>query len=163
MNPLRGEEFREDLASCAALTLGIADNGSGYSYRKPCDQCLRITKIISVILVFLSLWAIIIIGILGATQTLSSATMGWTLLGLGSGILVANLLIGIESRKWVLLTFSAFAATFITLGALGGAGILSASQVGIGTLSTFPAAIPLFAMTGCCLGREENQKRFLRR
>lgn len=149
----------DNLSSCLALTFGFPKDGAvRYGYKDPCEKCLEITKIVAIPLVFLALWAISIVAILGVTQTLSTTTMGWTMLGLGSGILVANLLIGIKSRKWVLMSFSAFAATFIVLGALGGAGVLSASQVGIGTLSTFPASIPLFALTGCCLSRQEEQE-----
>jgi hypothetical protein len=105
----------------------------------------------------LSSLALFIIGCIGAAGILPGSTMGWLVIGLGSGSFLLQLAGGrLQERKGALLVVAVITLVFIILAALGVAGILSGAQVGWGVVGTclVPAGVACVATCGalCCVG-----------
>lgn len=87
--------------------------------------------------VVLTSLAILIIGSLGMAGILPGSTAGWTILGTAAGGCALRFCLGnLSERRFYLITCTLVAMTFVVLGALGGAGILSATQMGWGIVGT---------------------------
>ncbi|MCH9628200.1 MAG: hypothetical protein S4CHLAM2_18550 [Chlamydiales bacterium] len=89
--------------------------------------------------------ALFMIGCIGASGAFpGSMSIGWAAVGGGAGLAVLSVCAGnLRGRKLKVLTSALMAATLITVGALGGAGILSATQVGWALIGTVLVSIPL--------------------
>lgn len=84
--------------------------------------------------------AIVIIGALAVSGVLTGPALGWSVCGLGGFSFAAHLM----SNKWKESDFTRSAlaaATFVALGALGAAGVLSGCQVGMVVLGTTIASV----------------------
>lgn len=94
--------------------------------------------------------ALFIIGILAATGGMSAAAAGWSAVGLGGGALFAQLLGGdLKKRKVDLILAAICAAGLITVGALGGTGVLTGAQLGYSLIGI----IGVNAIFWCCCCR----------
>lgn len=107
---------------------------------KPGPKCCSLYT-----LAVISATAVFIIGCIGAAGAFPSGpTMGWTTMGLSGVVLLSFLAIGeLQKRKFEVIVVSLLYVTYMVLGVLGGAGVLSATQVGWGVLGTMFVAIPL--------------------
>lgn len=86
----------------------------------------------------------LVIGVLGMSGVLSSTTAGWVILGLGAGGGIMRISLGnLSGRRIYLIATTLVALAFVVLGALGGTGILSATQLGWGIIGTSLAS-PIF-------------------
>jgi|GEM_PF-3470742 len=88
--------------------------------------------------------ALLIIACLAAAGKFPTPKLGWTVIGLGSALLIPDLIFAsqLKNKKVSFWVFAAIAA-YITLGALGGIGIISAKQVGHGLLGTIGVSLVL--------------------
>ncbi len=82
--------------------------------------------------------ALFVIGCIGAAGVFPGSTIGWTTIGLGGGAFALTL--AMRCRKFFLIIATTAFASFVTLGALGAAGILSGTQIGWGVVGTSLAA-----------------------
>lgn len=97
--------------------------------------------------------ALFIIACIGAAGILPGSTMGWAAVGLGGGMLAFNLAAGnLKNRKTQVITIALLAISYITVGGLGAAGILSGTQVGWGVIGSALAVGPIMCYVGCCKG-----------
>ena len=88
--------------------------------------------------------ALFIIGCIGAAGAFPPASMGWVTIGLAGGSFALYLAAGnLKDRKFDVIVLALMTAAYVTVGALGAAGILSVTQVGWGIIGTMLAAIPL--------------------
>ena len=78
--------------------------------------------------------------------------------GLAGGGFALNLSLGnLEKRKFELITGALMAAVLITVGALGGTGLLSTTQVGWGIIGTRLASVPMSYVSDCLKKRHIEQ------
>ncbi len=93
----------------------------------------------------MTILALFIIGCIGASGAFpTSMSIGWTAVGAGAGLAVLSVCArNLGSRKLKVLTSALMAATLITVGALGGVGLLSSAQVGWAVVGTVLVSIPL--------------------
>lgn len=88
--------------------------------------------------------ALFIIGCVGAAGAFPGSTIGWVTIGLGGGSYALSLSLGnLQKRKFDVITGGLVATALVVVGALGGAGILTAQQVGWGIVGTTLANIPI--------------------
>lgn len=111
--------------------------------------------------------ALFIIGCMGFAGALPPSATGWVTLGLASSAFAFNMLSGyLEKPKFMksvttleLIPQGFVTAALLTLGSLGGAGILSATQVGGGVVGTLIIGTILVQGVRCFWGLEENRLR----
>ncbi len=128
----------------------------GYLRQGPCcSATLSLSEI--------AILALFIIGCIGASGAFpGSMSIGWTAVGVGSGLAVLSVCAGnLRGRKLKVLTSALMAATLITVGALGGAGILSATQVSWAIVGTVLVSIPI--RYGICRYHSRADAQLMRR
>jgi len=104
--------------------------------------------------------ALFIIGCIGAAGAFPGSSIGWVAVGLGGGGFALSLAAGnLKKRKLDLIPAAIIAAIVVTIGALGGAGVLSATQVGWGIVGTTLAAGPIFCCFSCAKQLQLQQQR----
>ncbi len=76
-------------------------------------------------------FALFVIACMAAAGTFPGATAGWVAVGIGAGGFVLNLISGnLKERKWEIITTALATALLVTIGALGGTGVIAAHHVG---------------------------------
>jgi hypothetical protein len=99
---------------------------------------------------FIASMALFIIGCVGAAGAFPGSAIGWTTVGLAGGGFALSIAAGnFKLRKFDLIISGLMTAALVTIGAFGGAGILSATQVGWGIIGTSLAAMPLGCIVNC--------------
>jgi hypothetical protein len=99
-----------------------------------------------------------IIGCVGAAGAFPGSAIGWVTVGLAGGGFALNLAVGnLEKRKVELIVGALVAAVLITVGALGGTGLLSTIQVGWGIIGASLASLPVSCVAACLKGRHIEQ------
>ncbi len=82
----------------------------------------------------------------------SSTTLGWTMIGLGAGIvLFQTTTVHPKERKFQNIVAGITAAVLILVGVCGGAGVLSTHQLGIAALTTSIVGVGAFNLGYCGL------------
>lgn len=101
---------------------------------------------------------LLIIGCVAAAGAFPGASLPWVTVGLAGGGFLLTLAYGkFSDRKFELISRALMAAAFITIGALGGAGILSTAGVAYGIIGTTLALIP---MAGINWAYEKRRQKF---
>lgn len=95
--------------------------------------------------------ALFVIGCMGAAGTFPGAAIGWVTVGLGGGAFLFNLAStdDFKRRKLDLIAAAVMAAILVTVGTLGGMGMLSTAQVGWGIVGTGLAFMPVNCVISC--------------
>lgn len=120
-----------DILDCVDGSLGKLP---GLAWGRASDEVSFIPAVVLTALVALTT---LIVGSLGMAGILPGTTVGWVVLGLGAGGAITRFCLGaLSNRRIYLVATTLVALTFATLGALGGMGILSATQLGWGILGT---------------------------
>lgn len=103
--------------------------------------------------------ALFIIGCMGAAGTFPGSSIGWVTVALAGGGFALNLTLGnFKQRKFELIISGLVAATFVTVGVLGGVGTLSTSQVGWAIIGTGLIGTPLNYLVGRLKRRQIQQQ-----
>lgn len=134
---------------------GVPDEG--YQRVKPCLGSVGCTTPTSIAAEKISLFVmslpILIVLILGATGVMSATTMGWTVAGLaGAGFLIQLAGGDWKNRAVSLILSAAFASLMVTLGCLGGTGVLAGSGLITGLFVSHFVASAVFMMLKVCIG-----------
>ncbi len=83
------------------------------------------------ILIRVMLTALFVFGCVAAGGVLSPAAAGWTAVGIGGAAFLVQLAGGnLQNRKADLIVGGLFATALVTIGSLGGVGMLAGAQVG---------------------------------
>ncbi|MCH9627571.1 MAG: hypothetical protein S4CHLAM2_12120 [Chlamydiales bacterium] len=129
------------------------NQSKGYVDREGRYTCAGKTNI----LVRVMLTALFVFGCVAAGGVLSPAAAGWTAVGGGGAALLMQLAGGnLRNRKADLIVGGLFAISLITVGSLGGAGILTGAQVGYCLIGILAGEALLY----CCAWRcYEESKR----
>jgi hypothetical protein len=147
------QEFKMSI-SCDAIKTQFKEKleEAGYELGPRCYATVGVSVIASC--------ALFIIGCIGAAGILPGSLIGWTAVGLGgAGFLLSLSLGNFEKRKVELITGALLAAVYVTVGALGATGILSATQVGWGIIGSSLAAMPVMGVaTYLQRKRRQNQE-----
>lgn len=109
--------------------------------------------------------ALFIIGCVGAAGAFPGSAIGWVTVGLAGGRFALQLAMGnFKQRKIDLIVSGLLAAVLVTVGTLGGMGVLSATQVGWGIIGTALAFVPLRCTTSCFkqyqIAQQSAQRRY---
>jgi len=101
--------------------------------------------------------ALFVIGIVAATGAMSATAAGWTAVGLGGAALAIQFCGGnLKNRKVDLILAAVVAATIITMGALGGAGVLTGAQVGYSLIGIIGTQAIFYLC--CCRAHAKHQE-----
>lgn len=104
--------------------------------------------------------ALLAIGCLAASGILSATVAGWTAVGLGGGALTAEFIGGrVCSRMISILISSLFVVSIITIGALGGVGVLTSAHVGYALIGSIATQFVFYS----CFGRAYAYHQVLRK
>jgi hypothetical protein len=89
--------------------------------------------------------ALFIIGCIGAAGAFPGSSIGWVTVGLAGGTFILTNLASnkFKERKFELISSALITAILVTVGVLGGVGILSSTQVGWGIVGTTLASMPV--------------------
>lgn len=113
-------------------------------YKRVSECCATMASVTMVALTVITAFSLYIIGCVGVSGALSGSTMGWITVGLGGQIVAVNLVYGnLKTHKFHSIGLGLMASALVTVGALGAAGILSATQVGWGMVGTLLSATPM--------------------
>src|SRR5262249_29484339 len=120
----------------------------GQLYKESYDRMLGNTTLCSKSVNLLGnaiLFALFVIGCIGAAGAFPSAALGWTIVGLGVSYMVVKLLGGnCRNRAIDLVIATAITSLLLMFGTLGGVGVLSGTVVGSVLIASM-SAIPLLA------------------
>src|ERR1700722_19660073 len=83
----------------------------------------------------IAIFALFVIGCMGAAGTFPGSAIGWITVGISGGGFLLSLGLGkFKKRKFQLIILALITAVMVTVGTLGGTGVLSTAQVGWGII-----------------------------
>jgi len=130
-------------------TYGTSSHYRSTRVQNPIQKCS-----LSFSITLLTTLALFIIAATAAAGKFPTPKLGWTVIGLGSALLISDLIVASESEnKRDAFLALVIGVAYITLGALGGAGIINGRQVGQGILGTMGAVLLLSV---CCCPRQQG-------
>ena len=109
----------------------------GYECSPKCCAAMSLSIITSI--------SLFIIGCIGAAGAFPGSSIGWVTVGLAGGTFILTNLASnkFKERIFELISSALITAILVTVGVLGGVGILSSTQVGWGIVGTSLASMPV--------------------
>ncbi len=143
MNNVHANSGTDDLLEAQWSAVSDALKVQGYN---PGSRCCLFTS--ASVVTGLALFVIGCVAAAGAFP--GSAALGWTAIGLGAGTLALSLALGkLKLRRCELIGTSLQVVAIVAVGALGVAGVLSATQLGWAIVGIPFASIPVNCFFNC--------------